>query len=182
MAATAPAPGLHARLLERFGSSWRYWRSGQIWRLVTSAFVQSRHGFVAGIVILIWFLPLAEWRIGSCRTAVVFLAGDWISSAAAMLGARVMAAMGSDTATRVLAHVDSGASSACYACAGAFVWALAPSRLRQLLIGLLLGDLTIAAVTNHTLADIQHPMAAVVGVAVVLFSTRRERTNAIAHA
>jgi hypothetical protein len=149
--------------------------------LVTSAFVQSRHGFVTGILILIWCLPLAEWRIGSYRAAIVFFGGDWISSVTAMLGARVMAALGSDTATRVLAHVDSGASSACYACGGAFVWALKPSRVRQLLIGVLLADLTIAAVTNHSLADVQHPLAALVGAGIVLFSTRRDRTESLSH-
>ncbi|MEO8693305.1 MAG: hypothetical protein ABI658_07290 [Acidimicrobiales bacterium] len=182
MVATARAPHLHARLLSSFGSSWRYWRAGQVWRLFTSAFVQSRHGFVTGIVVLISLLPLAEWRIGSPRAAIVFLAGDWISSVTAMLGARVLAAFGSDTASTVLAHVDSGASSALYACGGAFVWSLSPSRLRTLLVVILVGDLTTSAATNHTLADIQHPLATLVGAGVMQFSARRDRAEMLSHA
>jgi hypothetical protein len=179
MAATVRAPGVHADLLRWFGSSWDRWREGQIWRLVTSTFVQSRHGFVAGIVVLIWLLALAEWRIGSRLAALVFLTGDWVSSVTVALGARVMAAFGSAPASRVLAHLDSGASSACYACGGAFVSALPPSRLRNVLAVVLLGDLAVAAVVGHMLADIQHPIAALVGAALVRIKTRR---RAVSHA
>jgi hypothetical protein len=168
MAVTQRWPRAHPWLQRWFASSWDRWRVGQIWRLFTSTFVQGGPGLVAGVLILLLLLPIAEWRIGSGLTAIVFLAGDWLSSVTVMLGARVGAALGSSTATHVLHHLDSGASAACYACAGAGLALLRPGRWRRVLASLLLADLVIEAVVTHMVAEIQHPIAVLVGVALAL--------------
>ena len=175
MAATVQAPGVHAHLRSWFGSSWYRWRDGQIWRLFTSTFVQSGHGFVGGIAVLLWLVPLAEWRVGSRLTAMVFLLGDWVSTLTVVLGARVVAAFGSGTAAHVLAHLDSGASAACYACGGAFVWSFPYGRLGNALVAVLLVDLVVEAAVTHMLAEIQHPIAVVVGATAVHLAARTNR-------
>lgn len=166
MALTVDAPRLHARWRARLGSSWVLLARGEVWRLVTSTFVQSGHGFVMGIVALLAFVPLAAWRLGTRVAVWAFLLGDWVTTVVVLGTARLAAAAGSSTAGHVLAHLDSGASVACYACAGAFVWSLPRGRLRTLGAVALVGDLAVEGVVTHMLAEVQHPIGALVGVVV----------------
>lgn len=175
MAATVRAPALHARLRARLGCSWSLLARGQMWRLFTSTFVQSGHGFVGGIVVLVLFVPLVAARIGSRIVVPAFLLGDWVSSLVVLAGARVVAAAGSATAQHVVSHLDSGASAACYACIGAGVWSLR-GRLRRLAAAALALDLAVEGVVTHMLAEIQHPVAVLVGIGVAAWLAARAGT------
>jgi hypothetical protein len=180
MVATVAAPGVHTRLRASLGSSWDLLAKGEVWRLFTSTFVQSGPGFVAGIVVLVWLVPLAEWRVGARVTVLAFLLGDWVSSLLVLAGARGAAALGSDVASHVVSHLDSGASAACYACAGAFVISFPAGRLRAVLIGVVVSDLVLEAVITHMLAEIQHPIAVVVGMTIVGIASRPSRSRQLA--
>jgi hypothetical protein len=92
-----------------------------------------------------------------------------------MIGARIAAALGSGTAAHVLVHLDSGTSAACYACAGAMLASMHAGRWRRALSAALLADLVIEGVVTHMLAEIQHPVAVLVGIAVARFADRRRR-------
>lgn len=165
MAVTVRAPDLHRRLRSRLGCSWELLARGEVWRAMTSTFVQSGHGFIAGIVVLVAFVPLVAWRLGSRTVVAAFLLGDWLSSLMVLVGARLLAALGSATAHHVLGHLDSGASAACYACIGAGVWSLRGA-WRVVAALVLVVDLVVEAIVTHMLAEVQHPVAVVVGVAV----------------
>lgn len=168
MALTVGEARRHERWRAHLGSSWVLLRHGEVWRLGTSSFVQGSHGFVAGIVVLLAFVPLAAWRLGSRVAVAAFLLGDWVSTLLVLLGARLLAAAGSSTAQHVLGHLDSGASAACYACAGAVAWSLPHGRFRRLAAVALVADLAIEGAVTHMLAEIQHPVAVLVGIAVAM--------------
>lgn len=172
MALTAFVPRWYPPLLRDLGDSWSRLAAGQAWRPFTSAFVQSRHGFVIGIVILLWLVPLAEWRAGSRVAAAAFFLGDWISSLSVMIGLRIASGFGIDAATHALGHLDSGASAGFYACGGAFVTALPAGRLRTLGAVALAGDLVIEGVVTHMLAEVEHPVAVLVGVVAAIVGGR----------
>jgi hypothetical protein len=171
--ATALVPRWHPWLIEHFADSWDRLRVGEIWRVFTSAFVQSKHGFVLGIMLLMWLLPLAESRLGSRTAATAFFAGDWISSLAVMIAMRLTAAVGIAASAHALGRLDSGASAGFYACGGAFLVSLTRGRMRTVLALVLVGDLIIEGVRTHMLAEIQHPVAVLVGAAVASAGLRR---------
>ena len=178
MVITQGRPATHRTLQRHFATSWDQLRVGQLWRVLTSTFVQGGPGLVGGVLVLLVLVPIAEWRIGSYVTGAAFFLGDWVSSIVVLLGARVGAALGSGTAAHVLVHLDSGSSAACYACAGAMLARMAAGRIRLLLVSLLVADLVIEGVLTHMLAEIQHPIAVLVGFAVAHTATPRVGSNA----
>lgn len=180
MVITQGRPGMHRALQRRLATSWDQLLVGQFWRLLTSTFVQGGPGLVGGVLVLLVLVPIAEWRIGSYLTGVAFFLGDWVSSIVVLVGARVGAALGSGTAAHVLVHRDSGTSAACYACAGAILARVAVGHTRLLLVSLLVADLAIEGVLTHMLAEIQHPVAVLVGFTVAQIARRRRRDSAVA--
>jgi hypothetical protein len=150
------------------------------YRILTSAFLQSRAGFVAGIVILLGFLPLAEHRVGSMVATSAFFLGDWVSSLIVMIGLRLVTAVGSagtTAATHALAHQDSGSSAGLYACGAAAVSSFGERRWRLVLGLVLIADLVIEGAVTRSLASVQHPVAVVVGAAVASVSDRHRRAG-----
>ena len=118
------------------------------------------------IVALFVLVPLCEHRIGTWLTLEVFAIGDWTATTGTFLALRVLTALGDATARHALAVPNSGASAACYACAGAFVASLPRGRTRRIVAALLVTDLVVQAAVSHMLSDVQHPISAVVGIAV----------------
>jgi hypothetical protein len=171
MVVTQIRPTTHHTLQRWFATSWERLRAGELWRVFTSTFVQGGPGLVAGVLVLLVLVPIAEARTGSAVTALAFFLGDWVSSIVALIGVRVGAALGSGTAAHVLVHLDSGTSAACYSCAGALLASMHPGRWRRALCAALLADLTIEGAVTHMLAEIQHPLAVLVGIAVARFAT-----------
>jgi len=166
MALTAAAPTTYAWLSRNLAVRWPDLFSGQFYRVATSAFVQSRAGILPSIVALFVLVPLCEHRIGTWLTLAVFVIGDWTATTATFLALRVLTALGEATARHALALPNSGASAACYACAGAFVASLPRGGTRRVAAAFLVTDLLVQAAVSHMLSDVQHPISAVVGIAI----------------
>jgi hypothetical protein len=182
MIATIGKNAGYEALARRMKSSWLLLHGRGAYRLVTSAFLQSRAGVVIGIVILLLLLPLAEHFAGSGVAAAGFFLGDWTSSLVVMAGMRLMVALdspGARTARHALSHPDSGASAGLYACAAIIAYSVRDRRWQVALFGALGADLVIEGAVTHSLASVQHPIAALVGISVASWAARR-RTRAIA--
>jgi hypothetical protein len=178
MAVTVGSNERYHRLSGQLKSSWWLLHGSGFYRLFTSAFLQSRAGFVVGIVLLLPLLPLAEHKAGSAVAAAAFFLGDWVSSLSVMVGLRLMVALdspGRSTAVHALAHADSGASAGLYACGAAFVWSLTDRRWKIALGAALVTDLAIEAVVTHSLASVQHPIAVGIGIGIAALVTRRSK-------
>jgi hypothetical protein len=177
MGLTAAVPATHGWLARNLAVRWSDLSSVQVYRVATSAFVQSRAGIVPSIVALFVLVPMCDHRIGTRLTLVVFAVGDWTATVGTFVALRALSALGQATAQHALTMPNSGASAACYSCAGAFVASLPIGRTRQVVAAALATDLAVQAVVSHMLSDVQHPISAVVGVAVALASRySRSRT------
>jgi hypothetical protein len=110
--------------------------------------------------------PLAEWRLGSRTTPLIFFGGDWLSTVPILLGLR-LAAAGSGHAAELAATPDVGSSAGGWALAAALAWSSPPGRWRRLAVAAVLGGLTIVAVTYHRLFDIQHLTSATLVIAAL---------------
>ena len=64
-------------------------------------FVQTRPGLRGTVGLLLLVIPLAEWRLGPRRTAILFVLGDWASTIAVLIGLRLAAALGHSDAMRL---------------------------------------------------------------------------------
>lgn len=174
MAVTAAEPRVHEQLVRHFGLAWRDLLHLQWWRLGTSPLVQTSAGFVWGnVALLVVLLPLAEWRLGSRRSIVVFALGDWLSTVPVLVGVRVAAALGSGDATRVLAERDGGSSSGAWALAAALTWSIPGARRRRwIAVGAVLGYQLVLLAVRRDLVDLQHAGAVVAGWLVSVAAAR----------
>ena len=119
MAATALDPPLHAQLLHHFGLDWHQLATDQLWRLVTAPLLQTSVGFAwSNLLLLAVVVPLAEWRLGSRTTPLIFFGGEWLSTVPLLLGLR-LAATGNDQAAQLAATPDVGSSAGGWALAAA---------------------------------------------------------------
>lgn len=167
MTATALDPQLHAQLLRHFGVNAHHLATGQLWRLVTAPLLQASAGFVwSNLILLAVVVPLAEWRLGSRTTPLIFFGGDWLSTIPILLGLH-LAALGSDHAAQLAATPDAGSSAGGWALAAALAWSLPPGRWRRWAIVLVLGGLAVVAVAYHRLFDIQHLTSATLVIAAL---------------
>ncbi len=167
MLSTAVEPEIHGQLLRHFGLAWRDLLRFQWWRVATSPLVQTGSGLAWGNVVLLAVLPpLAEWRLGSRRSVVVFALSDWLSTLPVLLGVRLAAALGSDAAARTLLVRDGGSSSGTWGLAAALAWRLSGKRWRWPMIGALLAYQVVFMVWRHRLFDVQHAGAIMASVAV----------------
>jgi membrane associated rhomboid family serine protease len=178
MFATAIDPQLHAHLLRHFGLDWHQLATGQLWRLVTAPLLQASAGFAwSNLLLLAVVVPLAEWRLGSRATPLVFFGGDWLSTIPVLLGLGLAAALGSAPAAALAATPDVGSSAGVWALVAALAWSLPPGRWRRFTLGAVLGGLAVVAVAYHRLFDVQHLISATLIVAVLaaraMLATRR---------
>ena len=175
MLAGAYDPQVHRQLIAAAGSSWELLAHGQLWRLLTSPVVQASPGWVwVNIALGAVAFPLAESRLGSRWTALGFFAGDLLGSVPVLLGVRLAAATGSDSALAELHQVDGGSSAGSWALLAAVVVLLPAGRRRTRAAAALAAVLVVALVLDHGIADVQHAASAL-GVVAVLTLARRLR-------
>jgi hypothetical protein len=172
MITTAASPSVYAVIARNLQVRWTDLRSVQIYRVTTSMFVQSRPGILPSIVALFTLVVLCEHRVGPWLTALVFALGDWLTTVGTFVSLRVLAPLGSTTARHALTMASSGSSAACYACGGAFVASLSPGGWRRVGAVLLAADLAVQAAVSHMLSDIQHPISALLGIAIASAAMR----------
>jgi lysylphosphatidylglycerol synthetase-like protein (DUF2156 family) len=171
MSATALDSQLHAHLLRHFGLNWQL-ATGQLWRLVTAPLLQTSAGFAwSNLILLAVVMPLAEWRLGSRVTPLVFFGGDWLSTIPLFFGLELAAAAGNAQAAHLIATPDAGSSAGGWALAAALAWSLPPGRWRRSALSAVLGVLAVLAVVHHRLFDLQHLISATLVVGVLAAHT-----------
>jgi hypothetical protein len=172
MVATEFAPSWYDWPARHLKLTWADLHSRHVYRLVSSTYVQSRSGVLFTIALLFCFVPLCEWRLRSRATLAAFVLGDAISSITSFLLLRALVVFDSATAQHALITPNSGSSAGCYACAGAFAMSWSSRTVRSRLLALLAIDLAIQALVSHMLSDLQHPIAALVGIGVAFVADR----------
>lgn len=159
----------YRQLLRHLALRWDDLVHLQLWRLPTAELLQAKPGWQIGMLAAVAIIvPLAERRFGSLRTIVLFFAGDGLSTVPILVGMRVAAALGSHTAAHTLTVRDCGTSSALWALAGAFGWSMKRGKLRTAILGAEALLLVVELVWLQRLSEIQHPLAAAAGIAVLL--------------
>lgn len=158
--------GLRSALTYNWVDITHHW---QLHRLVTAIFVQDGHGIRFGILTLIPLLAGSEYVLRSKRTIAAFFMGDLISSVTILLVLRLAAAQGSHVAAHNLVERDGGTSSAMFAAIAAATFGLPATgktmnRWRRSAIWALTIFLFANAILFHRLFDVQHLVAAGVGV------------------
>jgi hypothetical protein len=167
MSATTLGQQLHTDLLRRFGTDWQQLATGELWRLVTAPLLPALAGFAWSNLVLLAVMPLAEWRLGSRTTPLVFFAGDWLGTIPVLLGLELAATAGNAHAAQLAAMPDAGSSAGGWALAAALAWSLPSGRWRRATLSAMLGGLAIIAVAYHRLFDVQHLISATLVVAVL---------------
>ncbi|MEV4512634.1 phosphatidylglycerol lysyltransferase domain-containing protein [Dactylosporangium sp. NPDC049525] len=161
MTATAAGPVLHAQLIRHFGLAWPDLVHGQFWRLVSAPLIQTGPGWVwSNIMLIIAFVPAAEWRLGSRRALITFFCGDLAATVSVLLTLRLTAAAGSTAAAQAILARDAGSSAGCWALAAALAWSL-PGQARTVAVTAVLVVLGAETVAHQRLFDFQHLAAAV---------------------
>ena len=129
--------------------------------LVTAPLLQTSAGFAwSNLLLLAVVVPLAEWRLGSRITPLVFFGGDWLSTVPVFLGLGLAATAGNAQAAHLAATPDAGSSAGGWALAAALAWSLLPGRWRRVTVGAVLGGLAVVVVVYHRLFDVQHLISA----------------------
>ena len=179
MAATTGSATAHRDLLRHIGLAWRDLAHAQLWRLPTSQLAETRPGFVwSNIALLLVVLPIAEWRLGTRRTVIVFFVGDWVSTLITLAGLR-LAAPWSPSAAHILTVRDAGPSAGAWALATTIALTLRPPRLRRTVTAAVFAFLVAALVLHGRLFDVQHLLSAGAAAAGVrLWDTARNRRAA----
>jgi phosphatidylglycerol lysyltransferase len=177
MAATNWSADLHRQLIRHFALGWHDLVHVQLWRLVTSPFVQDRPGFAWGnLLVLVPVLFIAERRFGSQWTAALFILGDALSTLGVLVGARLAGTWGNVAALHAALQRDGGSSSAGFALVAACAASIRRRRARVSAVVGLVVVLGIVAATHRAEADVQHFLAAVCGAGLVAVYNRRTAT------
>ena len=167
MVLTALAPAAQPELVRRFGVAWGDLAGGQWWRLVTNVVVPPKAGLaVTSVVLPAVLIVLAERRWGPGRAAVTFFVGDWTATVATLAGLRVLGGLGHQNALAEALTRDVGASAGMCALAAGLVMTVPDGRRRHLGAGALLGCLAVEAAVHQRVFDVEHLIAAAVGMAV----------------
>ena len=140
-------------------------QNGRIYRLFTALFLQDGPGFRVGTLAILPLLAVAEFVLGSRRTAVAFFVGDVASSVPILLVVRFLASAGVTAAARAVTERDGGVSSAIFAAITAGALAIKHPRWRRSLVSALVAGMTLDTVIQHRLFNVQHFAAALVGAA-----------------
>jgi lysylphosphatidylglycerol synthetase-like protein (DUF2156 family) len=172
MAVTRSDSELHSQLIRHFGLGWHDLVHLQLWRLITSPFVQDRPGFVWGtLLVLVPALFIAELRLRSRITALIFALGDGLSKVGVLVIARLAGAFGSNSTLHAALQRDAGSSSAAWAlCAGSAM--SLPGRARTMAMAGLVALLALLALLYRSHADLEHLVAAICGAGIAALTTR----------
>jgi membrane associated rhomboid family serine protease len=177
MAATNWSADLHRQLVRHFALGWHDLVHAQLWRLVTSPFVQDRPGFArANLLVLVPVLFIAERRFGSRWTAALFILGDALSTLGVVVGARLAGTWGDAGAVHAALQRDGGSSSAGFALVAACAASIQRRRARVATVVGIIGLLGIVAATHRAEDDVQHFVAAVCGAVLIDVKNRRTAT------
>lgn len=176
MAATNGSPSLHHELLRHIGLSWRDLTHLQLWRLPTSQLAETTAGFVwSNVALLMLILPIAEWRLGTRRTVLVFFLGDWASTLITLVALRFVSPW-SSWAAHILVVRDAGPSAGAWALVITVALTLRPARVRRVLTTALMTFLVATMILHGRLYDVQHLLSACAAAAgVALVNARRNR-------
>lgn len=174
MAATRGDPTFHEGLVRRFGLAWDDLAQLELWRLVTSALVNDQPGYMWSVlVLLVPGMLLAERRLGCRLTLGGFVLTDVVASLSVTLGLRLVAAVGSEEATGLLATRDAGSSAGAIGLLAAVAVTL-PGRRAQLVGSAALGvALVTAAAIAPGVTNSEHLIAGLVGCVLAVAWRRR---------
>lgn len=162
--ATEVHPLWYPAVQRQMALNWEGFRHFELWRLVTSPLLQDRDGFAGGLMwLVIALVPPLELRARTAFVATVFYLGDWLSTVPVLIGLRVAAAFGNAAAERLAFRADSGSSSGAFACAAALALTV-PGRWRVPGLLAIFGFLACRLALYHRLDDVQHTLAALVGL------------------
>jgi hypothetical protein len=179
MAVTRIDPQTHRHLTRAFALGWHDVVHLQLGRLATSELLQDRPGFLLGnLALLAIALPIAELRIGSPRTALVFALGDWLSTLPTVASARLLGALGNDAALHAALHRDSGSSSGTWATIAATLTTLPQRNARRLALAAMFTYLAARILIVGREFDVQHLLAAVAALGIMSLLQRRDRRTA----
>jgi hypothetical protein len=173
MAATAISPAMHVMMVRHFGLDWFDVTHLRLWRLPTAELLAVQPGFVwAKVALAFVALPVAERRLGSRRTLIVFFLADWISTLTTFVVLRVASGMG-DTSARALLHIrDVGPSAGAWALIVTVVLVLERRPVRIAGSAAAYGFLLLALVFHGRLFDAEHALAACVALGIVVAHRR----------
>jgi membrane associated rhomboid family serine protease len=132
----------HRDLVGQLGVTPAALRGLRLWTFIATPLVQADPGirvrFTVQVLIVVGALAIAEPRLGSVPTALVFFGSELAVEPARLLTLWLMERLGSDAAAARLLVGDTGSSAAVFAVLGAFVTTL-PDRWKWAgLAGLLL--------------------------------------------
>ncbi|MEO6629918.1 MAG: phosphatidylglycerol lysyltransferase domain-containing protein, partial [Aquihabitans sp.] len=103
-----------------FGLAWADLVHLQLWRIFTAPLVQTHAGIIWSIVLLVFLIvPVAERRLGTRLTVMVFFLGDALSTIPILVALRVAGGLGNEHALANSMVRDSGSSSGSWALAAA---------------------------------------------------------------
>lgn len=160
-------------VLNRLGLDWDLLTHGQVYRVVTSTFVQSVSGIhFSMVVVLLTAYVLAETFAGSAALVAVVFLSDWFASLMGLLTFRLLAELGSGSAHALLSSPDAGSSATGH---GAYALAAATMLPRKLAIALFTLLLSVTAVLffeQHIGASVAHTYSSFFGGAVGWFIVR----------
>jgi phosphatidylglycerol lysyltransferase len=165
----------HQRLLDTLGYDLGALQSGRVWTLPAATLIQAQAGirWHQALLVLL-FLGLLEFEVGSLRTLVTFFLTDWISAPLTVLALWGLGALGWATAEQMARTPDMGSSAASF---GAITAAavLLPKPLREVSLAGVFGFLLIAPTFQQLDIALGHLFAALVGAAlgIVWQSSRR---------
>ena len=173
MVLTTVDPGQQVTLERAFGLSWPDLVHLELWRLVTGPVMQTHPGVVWSNVLLVFLIvPLAERRLGSRLTVMVFFLGDILSTVPILVALRVAGALGNEHALLNAMTRDSGSSSGAWALAAALVTIELRGRWRIGVLAAMAALHIIAFALFGKLFDIQHVGAVIVGIGLAAWWLR----------
>lgn len=165
--ASTADPDVHDRLVARFGLSWDDVVRGRVDRLVGNLLVPHAGGDPS-VALPVVAVALAESVLGTRRTLVVGVLGDWLGTLPLLV---VLRRSRSASVRAFTEEHDVGLSAvAAAALAAAAVRVRGKRRLAALAV--VDGALLTAAVTNREVADLQHLAAGLAGTALELLLPR----------
>ncbi len=164
MTATAVHPEIQHELLRSIGLNWPSLVHGELWRLFTSPLIQVDAGFVWANLLLLFLVPIAEWRLKAQRFALIYFLGDMISTLIVLVGVRITSGVDDE----ILHSFDGGTSSGSIAVTAAALTTIPNARVRWACLAAGFVVLLLFALFDTQLFDLQHLLAGVVAIGLAL--------------
>ena len=174
---TTGRPQRLGELKRTFGFGWSDLVALRLYRLPTAIFIQTEPGIRGTVGLLLIFIPLAEWRLGSIRATIVLFLGDWISTVTVLCGLRLLAAAHRQWALVESVARDGGTSSAVHALAAAAILTIPAKRTRRVLGSLMVLEVVGLMIVRPELFDVQHGLASLAGWALGASFVRADRAD-----